>query len=62
MGYILKEDGGEIKFINTNPLEIIDELKKSMNGNKIGLTGKMTEILIWGQLTVVLFINFILQV
>ena len=30
MGYILKEDGGEIKFINTNPLEIIDELKKSI--------------------------------
>ena len=30
MGHILKEDGGEIKFINTNPLEIIDELKKSI--------------------------------
>ena len=30
MGYILREDGDEIKFINTNPLEIIDELKKSI--------------------------------
>ena len=30
MGHILREDGGEIKFINTNPLEIIDELKKSI--------------------------------
>lgn len=30
MGHILREDGGEIKFINTNPLEIIDELKESI--------------------------------
>ena len=36
MGHILREDGGEIKFIRTNPLEIIDELKKSIEWLRSG--------------------------